>query len=119
MSLRLTTPVSTGDLLGADLTHVKVSRFKLDVERAQLEFFVRLGYYDGELWVPTDYQIQGSQQLFIVRNEAMEDGEDGTDFTDLIAGSMPSSLDENLYDGVSRSLYQWLIDNDHFDGTIV
>jgi hypothetical protein len=119
MPLQLAIPVSTGDLSANDLTHVKVERFRIDIENKRLEFAVNFGFYNEGIWSPGEYQ-PSVRRMFIVRDAAPEGGEGGsTDFTDLVAASTPLTLEEKLYDGVARTLYQWLIDNGHFDGSIV
>lgn len=119
MPLQLTSPISTGDLSDNSLTHVKVNRFRVDVEHKRLEFGVRFGYYEGASWVEGEYQPR-VRHTFIIRDGTPEEGDDeAMAFTDLMNASTPLNLEERHYDGVARSLYQWLIDNDHFEGSIV
>lgn len=117
MPIQLTTPVSTGDLTVNDLTHVKIGTFKVNSNSKRLEFTVRFGYFVDGNWVDGEYQPPDRGIFIILDREGEEDGP----FTTMITDSVPNAIDEKLYDGVSRTLYQWLLDNhsDKFAGTIV
>jgi hypothetical protein len=119
MPLLLTTPVDTGDLDSFSYDRVKIINFRVDVEGEAIEFEVQFGSVVDNNWVPG---LMKRNKRFSIRNEGRLD-ENG----DLIQGerqeynevvSSVSLTDELIYDGVARVLYQWLLDNDHFVGTL-
>lgn len=119
--IQLTTPVSTGDL-DEDYTHVRINRFTLDRRANSIQMDVELGYLDGGEFVVGQYS---SRKLFEIHDYPAQ-GEEGdpdytpgsTAYTDLVGGNY-GHTDVLLYDDVSTTLYQWLIDNGHYAGSIV
>jgi len=123
MALLLTTAVSPGDLEGFDYDRVKIVDFQLKTEAKYIRFVVEYGTIQDSKWVAGMFQPVGFPKDYAIRDMIGQvDGAgdpipDVTDFTDMVA-SLPTDGAELLYDGVARVLYQWLIDNGHFAGTI-
>lgn len=106
MPLTLTTPVSTGDLdpAAASYAKIKVTEFSADLWRGLMVFHVSYGNVVDDVWVGSHF---GRREFKI----------SGQEFLDLI--TTHATLDDELtYDAVARGLYQWLIDNGHYAGTI-
>lgn len=125
MPILLTTPVTTGDL---DFTYdrVKISQLTILPDFQRIEFMVEFGAVQESVWATGSFQPK-VQRKFVIRNVPEQEDANGdpiegseiTDFTDTVA-ELPSDGSEKIYDGASRVVYQWLIDNyaDPYAGTI-
>jgi hypothetical protein len=112
MALLLQTAIDAGALSEFDYTHVKIMRVSVQPADKRLTFEVEFGAVQNGEW------SSGRFQPMVTRLFCIQDAPpDAADFTDMMA-ELPTSGEEKIYDGVSRVLYQWLLDNDHFDGTI-
>lgn len=123
MPFLLTTAISPGDLEDFNYDRIKIVNFGLKTELKRVTFTIEYGTVQDNMWTTGRFQPAGFPKEYMIHdinNQVDGSGEalpDSTDFTDMMT-SLPSDAEELLYDGVSRILYQWLIDNDHFDGTI-
>lgn len=106
MPIQLTTAISVGDLEAGSLTHVKITRFAVDVQNGEIDLIVTFGRIVESAFVPTGVK---RPDQFCIR---------GADYTSIVAATA-SAQGAILYDEVATNLYQWLIDNNHFAGTIV
>jgi hypothetical protein len=106
MPIQLTTAKSVGDLDTNDYTHVKVTLYRHDLQNNQIHLTVQHGYMDGGSFVVGE---RAESQVVVI---------EGADYGTLMA-SLPTDGNEKLYDGVARILYQYMIDQAIFVGTIV
>jgi len=115
----LTTPFNPGDLDTGTYERVRIISFNLDSVGKRLSLTCQYGNYVNEVWVAGI----APQQHFYIFN--LPDGYDGEGelipanpaYDDMIA-QFPAE-GETIYQGAARELYQWLLDNEHFAGTIV
>lgn len=106
--IQLTTAFDMGDL-DADYTHVKVVQFALQTEQKNIQFTTRLGKMVDSAFVPGEHITNATQKSYFVG---------GAEYDALVA-SLTSDADVSIYNEVARTLYQWLIDNNHCVGSIV
>ena len=113
MPILLTTPVQTGVLdPNGPYLQVKIIQFTLDSIFKRIDLVCQYGNTDGE-WVPGIRAGDVADKGFRI-----EDKDGGTDYTDMIT-AISAAADEVYYDKVKAILYQWLIDNSYYAGTIV
>ena len=109
MPIQLTTSITTGDIdPNGPYTQVKIVRFMLDSVQKVVELQCQYGNTDGE-WVPGVNAGATSIKYFYITGE---------DYTTIVA-TESAAAEEIYYDKVAETLYQWLIDNEHYVGTIV
>ena len=123
MPLLLQTPINVGALDSSNYTHIKIARLLVQPTKSQLSFEVEYGYLSNGDWVSGKFQLS-SVRSFMISDSPEITIPGGTTILASTAYSdmmdeLPDSAQEKIYDGASRVLYQWLLDNDHFDGTIV
>jgi len=109
MPLTLTTPVSSGDLdpNASSYGKIKVIDFQARTvgPRKSLRFYVQLGNEDGEgNWIPG---ISRPKEFSL-----------DSDAFAALAASHTANSGELTYDAVARGLYEWLISEGHYAGTI-
>lgn len=114
MALSLTTPLSVGDLdSGTTYAEVKIVMFMLCSADETIRIECEYGNTVSGSWVPGIRAGNAANQSFII-----QDIDGGTShYTDMIANTS-AAASENYYDEVATLLYQWLIDESHFAGTI-
>lgn len=108
MPIQLTTPMSMGDI-DDDYTHVKIIKFEVNLAAQVIEFRTAHGFIDAGDFVLGQNVGQTTRKRFELN---------GPDFASIIT-KQTSAAGVLIYDEVARELYQWLIDNGHFAGTIV
>ena len=114
MPLQLTTPINPGDLDSVTYGQVKIIEQRHRSTAGTITVVVAAGNTDEEgVWVPG---VQKTS-VFQIRDDDTLDPP-GTEYTDLVTDSI-SQPDEPTYAAVKRGLYEWLIANDHYAGTIV
>lgn len=108
MPLLLTTPLDMG-AVDVDYTHVKVIAFSVNLVGDFLEISVAHGTEDGEGDFIVGKRVGGvTHKGYELR---------GADYVTILS-KVTSAAGVLIYDEVARELYQWLIDNGHFVGTI-
>lgn len=108
MPIQLTTALDMG-AVDDDYTHVKIMEFTHDALESAILLTVQHGTLSGQTFVRGKKIPNTTQKTFKVT---------GQDYTDLVA-ELPANTTETLYAQVAKALYQWLIDNGHYAGTIV
>lgn len=106
MPLQLTTEKTVGDLDTNTYTHAKITLYRHDLQTNQIHITVEEGWIDTGEFIPGKFS---DPKVYLI---------EGAEFA-AIAPSLPTSGTELLYDGVARVLYQHLIDNEGYAGTIV
>lgn len=106
MPILLTTAYNPGDAdPGKTYPRVKIISFSLVPDDKYLDMQLEYGDVSEGNWVPGVAKRIGKQIT-------------GAAFDSLAGGSLPLDANELIYDGASRTLYQWLLDNNIFAGTI-
>lgn len=109
MPIQLTTAISGGDFESGSLTHAKINFFAISVQNQVINFRVQLGRI-------VEDQFQAAQLL---HSGTVRDFEiTGEDYSTIVAATA-SAQGAILYDEFAAALYQWLLDNSHFVGSIV
>lgn len=109
MPIQLTSAFDPGDAGSGTLTHVRISDFRVNLDFKQIRLAVKHGTYVESIWT----------QGIAIRNVTQKDFSiQGDDYTTIIT-KLTSAADVSIYDEVARELYQWLLDNEHYAGTIV
>ncbi len=108
--IQLTTPFSLGDVDSTPLTHVRIVSFNIDLDAKMIYFRAMRGSLESSEFVKAAYVVRNGTSL-----EYRVAGDD----YDALCAKLTSATDVSIYDEVARELYQWLIDNGHFQGTIV
>jgi hypothetical protein len=104
MPIQLTTAFNPGDLDTVTYTQVKITKVYLSLDSKSFEIRCQYGNTVETAWV---------KGVVDDRNFNIS----GTDYDTLIAAT--PEAEETTYDAAARELYQWLLDNDKFVGTIV
>jgi len=104
MPLQLTTPFDSGDFDVRDYAQMKITSFELDTNDGHIHIACEYGNTIDGAWVRGAYR----RMDFHVR---------GADFLAMLA-LLPQE-GETIYNAAARTLYTWLIDNNHFSGSIV
>lgn len=125
MPIQLNNAFSVGSHGDHDLTHVQVSSVSINIKNRRLSFEVMYGYYEDGGWVWSEYQPD-VVRTFSIKDKPAFSGEDGKvkipekkTYTNFLIAMVPNSTDEKICNGITRVLQQWLLDNGHFEGTIV
>ena len=107
MPVSLTTPKNTGDLdpSSAVYAEAKIVFQSIDVEVKAINVKVQYGNTVSGVWEKGILK----DEWFVIK---------GADY-DTVVASSSSAAGEIYYEKVAAVLYQWLIDNGHFVGTIV
>jgi len=114
MPIQLTTALQTGVIdPSGPYTQVKIITFTLNTIRKFIEVNCQYGNTVNNEWVPGIATGSASNQTLII-----QDSGEATDYTDMITAESAAE-GEVYYDKVKEILYQWLIDNEYYDGTIV
>ena len=110
MPIQLTTPYAVGDMdVGSPYSQVKILQLNMNVEGGLIDLVVQHGNTVASVWVPSVAIEDKTVRRFRIT---------GTDYDTLVA-SQSAAVGEVYYDKVAEKLYQWLLDNDHYVGTIV
>jgi len=110
MPIQLTTAISGGDFEPLPLTHAKIVFFATNLIDSLIEIRVMLGAVANGNFVPAEIQNFGTTvKAFTIS---------GSDYSTLLA-STASAQGAILYDEVAAALYQWLLTNNHFAGSVV
>jgi len=104
MPLSLTTPISAGDLDPGVASYAQVRVTGFEYRRRLLRFRTEVGNTVDAAWVRGK-----GRRTFTV---------DGAAF-DTLVSTHSTLADELTYDAVERGLYEWLISEGHYAGTIV
>jgi len=123
MPLQLTSAIQVGDLDVENYTHVQISSFLFDRRKSCITLEVVEGYLDED-----DNFVEGKHSRpskFLIKDLPQE-GTEGEDryspadpqYSTMVGGTNGES-GELVYNTVANALYQWLIDNGHYAGTIV
>ena len=108
MPIQLTTSYDSGDIDG-ELTHVKIPEMKFMPDAKRIELVTRMGKMVGGVFQYGVAVENATTKHFIVED---------ADYDTMIA-EMSAGASEVYYDEVARLLYEWLIANNHFAGTVV
>lgn len=109
MPIQLTTAFDPGELDVNDYAYAKIEQFIMYPSAKRIEVMTRLGYIDNGVLV-YGIPLEGKTvKKFVI---------EGEDYDTMVAEESVAS-GEVYYDEVSRLLYQWLLDEGHFSGTIV
>ena len=109
MPLELTTALDMG-AIDADYTHVKILNFLLHSEGEFIEMVVAHGTVDGGGAFTVGKRVAGvTPSHFRI---------EGADYATIVS-AVTSDTGVPIYNEVARELYQWLIDEGHYIGTIV
>jgi hypothetical protein len=109
MPINLTTAFDPGDADSGNLTHVRIESLEISLPGKTISFTTRHGTYAGGTWTDGVKVRNVTRKKFTIT---------GDDYDDMIAKTA-SGADAKVYDDVAKHLYQWLIDEGHFTGTIV
>lgn len=123
MALTLTTPLEQPGLhgeAGATYGEVKIVAVGLDLIQKQLSMTCQYGDTIADEWTPAPlpdvvHTIQNIEPLFGTDGEVLREADPAYDL--FMAASFASSTATFLYDEVADSLYQWLIDEDIYEGS--
>ena len=124
MPILLTSPKDVGDLdpnaVNGVYTQLKIVFQGCDLKKKMLELTLEHGNTVNGEWVSG---ILPPIPVFIVNIPELVDGNGNPiaavpHYNTLVAVK-PDDLQVSYYDGTAKTLYQWLIDNDWVDGTIV
>ena len=122
MPIQLDSSIGIGEL-GDALTHIKVTQFNCDLTNKVMKMKIEYGWLDGESNFlpssakPPEYHIL--ENVPTVGSPGDSNYQEGhTQFNDEV-GSHTSNNGELTYDAVARGLYEWLIAEGHYVGTIV
>jgi hypothetical protein len=108
MPIQLTASYNSGDINGS-LTHVKIAEMKIVPDAKRIEAVARMGKIVGGV-----FQYGVAIENVTTKHFTIE----GADYDTMIAETS-AAADEVYYDEEARLLYEWLIANNHFAGTIV
>jgi len=103
MPITLTTSISTGDIDTSNYDTVKITTVNIDVLTSRLGFGTKKGYMDSGNFVPGKIDAE----WFDVPDD---------DLTAMKA--VEATTDETWWDHNARVLYQWLLDEGHYVGSI-
>jgi len=131
MPIQLTTPFtfSPGHGKPAEMyAQVKIVEFVCAIEEKSLRMRVQYGNTVGGVWQPG----KADQALFIAADAPAQllNGEQipaTSDYTALVVASLAKAADVvaagaqgyNCYVATARELYEWLIEQGHYEGTVV
>jgi len=110
MPIQLTTPIQTGAIdPNGPYEQVKIIIFSLNTVVPNIEILCQYGNTVESVWVPGVRVGDVADQAFRI---------EGDDY-DVMTAVKSVAADEVYYDETKELLYQWLLDNDHYIGTIV
>ena len=109
MPIQLTTPFDTGAIDSGSYGQVKIIAMNIDLIERKIDLRVQHGNTVNDEWVSGIIVRDITSKDFTIRD---------TDYTTIIA-TESEAAEELYYDKVADTLYQWLIDNAHYIGTIV
>ena len=113
MPITLTTPIQTGAVdPNGPYAEVKIVQFTMDTIKKYIWIVCQYGNTVNGNWTPGIKAGVAVDKTFGIKDE----GED-TDYTDMVT-AVSAAADEVYYDKVKNILYQWLLDKDHYIGTI-
>ena len=107
MSILLNTPLNPGDLdpgVVSGYQEVKILSFKLDTERNRIELNCAYGNTVSGIFKRGIAQ----DNFYVITNSG---------YQELIASGTPEE-GETIYEAAGRELYEWLLSNGYFLGTI-
>jgi len=106
MPIQLTAAFDPGDVdPGVTYPRVIIKSFLCQPLTQEIAVVCEYGSGSSSSWTPG---VVPTQEFLV----------SGSDYTTMIA-ELPDSGLEAIYDGAARVIYQWLIDEGHFAGTIV
>ncbi|NIQ91010.1 MAG: hypothetical protein GWM98_04670 [Nitrospinaceae bacterium] len=109
MPIDLTADFDPGDADSGSYTHVGITAVQVRTEDKVIQFTTKYGTYPGSVFTP-GVNIRGvTVKTFDVT---------GADYDSIVA-ELCSSTSAKVYDEVARLLYEWLISEGHFAGTVV
>lgn len=113
MPIQLTTAADSGEMGGgATYTHVKIMGWSHEPLQKLIKIGVQFGTMSGEEFIPgPSFMIKS---IMIINDP----GVPHTKYDDLVDGHTTND-GEKTYAAVKRGLYQWMIDESIFAGTIV
>ncbi len=107
--IELTTAFDPGDIAAGDYTHVRIQSFRVDLVKQVIALDTLFGTLSGEDFVAGVDVPRATRKRFHIQ---------GDDYAAMIT-KLTSAADVLIYDEVARELYQFLIDQGHFAGTVV
>lgn len=110
MPLQLTTPFDSGNFDTVDYEYVKIVEFTLNTSKKFIKIVCEYGNIVDDVWTHSD---MSPTQIHIIA-DTLEDSH----FSDLVSTTPPDTT-SSIYDHAATKLYQWLIDQDVYSGTIV
>ncbi len=114
MPIALTTSVAVGDLDSSAYQQVKIAKLTIDPVAKYIQLDCEYGNTNASVWEPGIHAGAAAKKQVTIQNI-----EGGTQHYDVLIASTSAAADEVYYDKVAAKLYQWLIDNGHFAGTVV
>jgi len=126
MPLQLTTPKSTGDLdlsaLNNAYGEIKIIKQDIDVTNKVISLSIEYGNTVNDIWIqgilpPQEFKIRNmpaQYDLLEPPNEIVP----AIAHYDILISQLPTDANISIYNNVAVALYQWLIDNGYFSGTI-
>ena len=122
MPLQLTTAIDVGDLDSHDYTHVMITDFYLDTRHRAIQVATAEGYLVDGTFVRGEKSRDKRFEIMDIPERGVE-GEPGHTAADPqysdMAGETYGHNSKLLYDDVATALYQWMVDQGHYAGTIV
>jgi len=107
----LTTPVDPGAHdPGKTYTHIKIAHLDIYLESRNLNFACNGGYLVGGEYQWGAMEVMETNKTFGIHE---------ADFDNIVANTLTTAAGVRVYDEVANALYQWLLDNGHFAGTLV
>lgn len=121
MPIQLTTPKDTGDLdpNAAQYAQVKIVHQGIDVSAKIITLRVELGNTVNGAWQPgilppSNYVIKNRPAVMVGGVETAP----ASPAYDSLVTQLPGNTTESIYAQSADILYQWLLDNGHYVGTI-
>lgn len=109
MPIQLTTPFATGALdPGGPYQKAKIAVFSVHVEARLIEIVVHYGNVVDGAWIPGMLVPGVTVKTFRIEGSAY----------DALVAQTSAGAGELYYDKVAGALYQWLLDNGHYAGTV-
>ena len=110
MPIQLTSSVTIPGEVGNPYTHVRVKSLQVDIDGSALQFNVAYGKYNNSVW---EWTTRLPPTPFILL-----DNDAGPAFTNFVSSHV-TNTNELTYDAVARGIYEWLLDNNKYVGTLV
>lgn len=116
MPIQLTTAFNPGDLdPGKQYTHLAIRHLEHSLDNQTIRLICKYGVLEEGSFVAG---AMSPTKTHLIQDEPTADPP-GTDYTDLVATQVVSGdVDDLVYDVNAKHLYQYLLDNGEYAGTI-